>query len=114
LVRERLNPHGMVALQFIAEDGAWPASVAKTVDAVFGPGAMLEAPNPMLPIGPKWIVASASSSPGIFDSLRERSAPWTVLPWPQDGALLTDDRFPAEWAWARTAQRWRSVFGERQ
>jgi hypothetical protein len=66
-------------MQFIAEDGAWPASVAKTVEAVFGPAAMMETPAPMLPIGPKWIVASASPQTGMFDSLKESGAPWTVF-----------------------------------
>ncbi len=113
-VRSRLNPCGMVAMQFIGGDGAWPASVARTVETGFGHRALLEAPNPLMPFGPKWILAAASASSGLLlDRLKEPGAPWTVRPWPRDGDLLTDDRFPTEWAWSRTAQRWRWTFGSR-
>jgi spermidine synthase len=113
-IRQRLTPNGVLAVQFIAEDGPWPASVAATIEAVFGPGVMFEAPHRLLPVGPRWIVAGKSMSRGAADFLDQPDAPWVILPWPERGILLTDDHFPMEWAWAEMAQRWRGIFGARR
>ena len=36
LARRRLTPDGVLAVQFIGADGPWAASLARTVDHVFG------------------------------------------------------------------------------
>jgi len=109
LVRERLAPHGVLAIQFIGGDGPWTASLARTARKVFE-GAIVVAPRLQpVPVGPQWLFASQTPIP---PPPRESEGPGADVPWQVvdvegGGALLTDDHFPAELDWARTAALWR-------
>jgi len=107
-LRDRLSAEGILAIQFIGDDGPWSASVARTVDAVFGESLMLSA-EPLGAVGPRWLFAARGYPPrlpqGLF-SPAER-APWEIVQMPEGGRLLSDDQFPAELEWARTAIEWR-------
>ena len=107
-VRRHLTPEGVVAIQFIGDDGPWSASLARTAQHVFG-WAFVLAPAGVRPaVGPRWLFTGLALPPPL-DEPRDPSAfvPWRVVRVEQKGDLLTDDHFPAELAWARVAAQWR-------
>jgi len=107
-LRDRLSAEGILAIQFIGDDGPWSASVARTVEAVFGEGLMLSA-EPLGAVGPRWLFAARGYAPRLPQGLcwPPERAPWEIVQVPEGGRLLSDDRFPAELDWAHTAQQWR-------
>lgn len=112
LMRDRLTPAGVLAVQFIGDDGPWSASVVRTVRTAFGDGhcVVLAPAAGAGPVGPRWIFAARDSlllAPGEHAS-PPHPAPYRRLAPPAGGSLLTDDHFAAELAWAETARRWRS------
>jgi spermidine synthase len=113
LIRERLTPAGILAIQFIGDDGPWSASVLQTVDTAFGQGRSLALAPAMRvrPVGPRWVFAFRDMPPGPRGELASRLRPtsWTQLALPATGSALTDDHFAAELDWAETARRWRSL-----
>ena len=109
LVRERLAPRGILAIQFIGGDGPWTASLARTVRKVLGSAIVIEPRLQTGPVGPRWVLASQTPIP---PPPREAEGPGADVPWrvvdvEGRGLLLTDDHFPAELDWARTAALWR-------
>jgi spermidine synthase len=130
LVRERLSPGGTLAIQFIGDDGPWAASLMRTVDAVFGrrSSVMLAPTNVRDSVGVRWLFVNrdgsaqthemvgffrASPHPGPLPEgegtvVRDLTTRWRRIEMATDGAVLTDDHFPTELAWAETARQWRS------
>jgi len=113
LVRDRLTPAGVLAIQFIGDDGPWSASVVRTVETAFGKRhCLVPAPTTSRgPAGPCWVFAARDglpAPPGELASHPHRAS-WRRLSLPATGCLLTDDHFGAERAWAETARRWRSL-----
>ncbi len=113
LMRDRLTPAGVLAVQFIGDDGPWSASVVRTIETAFGEGRhrVLAPATSMHPVGPRWVFAFhdiVPGPPGKFAS-HDQSASWRQLVVPATGSLLTDDHFAAELAWTETARRWRSL-----
>ena len=113
LLRERLAAGGILAIQFIGDDGPWSASLSCTVNATFGESLMLSAAVDIAPVGPRWLLAGrdypARLPEAIFASSEDR-LPWRTVTVADEGALLTDDHFPAELHWARVARQWRSLY----
>jgi spermidine synthase len=112
--RQRLTEGGILAIQFIGDDGPWSASVMCTVEHVFGPAVCLAAPGTEGLVGPRWIFASPRPVPPAPEPRRspfDREAPWRVVRVRARGRLCTDDHFPAEPDWHRTAIRWRRSHG---
>ncbi|MGO9111135.1 MAG: fused MFS/spermidine synthase [Thermoguttaceae bacterium] len=109
ILNERLAPGGVLVIQFIGDDGTWSASLARTVDAVFGRSLMLASRRETGPIGPRWLFASRGILPP--DAPDSGRLPWRVLSPAAKGVVLTDDRFAAEGAWASTAAAWRACYG---
>jgi len=112
IVRRRLSPDGILVIQWIGDDGPWSASLDRTVRAVFGQCLMLAAASPFGGVGPRWLFAARGYPPYLptEPSSAEDSLPWRPLHLEAEGWLLSDDHFPAELHWARTAQRWRSLY----
>jgi len=109
ILHERLAPGGVLAIQFIGDDGRWSASLARTVEAVFGRSLMLCSPGDAGSIGPRWLFASREMLPPPGpDGGR---LPWRVVFPMAEGVVLTDDRFATERAWASTAAAWRARSG---
>jgi len=108
LLQRRLCPGGVLAIQFIGDDGEWSASLSKTVRHVFGQSLVLAPEADLGVVGPRWLFAgNRPLPPPEVLAASESKPPWRVV-WPGgQGFLLTDDRFPAEPAWARIAQLWR-------
>ena len=107
--RGRLAPGGILAIQFIGDDGPWSASVARTVREAFGSAIVIAPRLQTGPVGPQWVFAGRTPIP---PPPRESEGPGADVPWrvvniEGRGALLTDDHFPAEIDWARTAALWR-------
>jgi spermidine synthase len=114
LVRARLAPEGRLAIQFItAGEGDWPASLARTVEEVFGRGVILEPAASLVPVMPCWLLAGRLPPAPPPDARTDPTVPWRVRPWPAGGARLTDDHFAAERDWSRTAHCWRRLYGQR-
>jgi SAM-dependent methyltransferase len=115
LIRRRLAPGGVLAIQFIGDRGGWSASVLRTVRQGFGQAQLLEAGGAFsLPVGPQWILAGrrawAEPPAQMWPGGR---APWRRLePAPHEGVLLTDDRFPAEPRWSQVALCWRQLYSQ--
>lgn len=111
-VRGRLNTGGILAIQFIGGDGPWSAGLARTVEEVFGSASMLAATSLFEDVGPRWIFASTVPLPpiGEVSAGPEWLVPWRSILPVADGQLLSDDHFPAELDWARTAARWRTLY----
>ena len=116
LVERRINADGILVIQFIGDDGPWSASLVNTVRTAFGATSnrclLLAGRMDRSPVGPRWLFVGKNGLPqlpGGFAANHSRS--WRRLPLPDDGALLTDDHFAAEWAWAAAARHWRSVYG---
>lgn len=110
--RRRLAPGGLVAVQFIGDDGPWSAALARTAAEVFGEPPLVLAPAGRLwPVGPRWLFAAPQAMPDAEMLTRAwPEAPWQVLRNEPGGALLTDDHFAAELDWARVAVRWRQLY----
>ena len=117
LVRDRLTPTGMLAIQFIGDDGPWSASLVKTVDAVFGVrrSIVLASAAAGSPVGLRWLFVNRDTplQPPNDADAHGHFARWRQIDLPATGWLLTDDHFPAELAWAETALQWRSLSGGR-
>ena len=111
-VSDRLVPGGVLAIQFIGDDGPWSASLERTVEAVFGRCLMLASMHDLGPIGPRWLFAMHGGLPPFPPpmSSSENGPPWRTIVLRDHGNLLKDDHFPTEWAWARTAVAWRSRY----
>jgi len=117
LARDRLAPRGILALQFIGDEGAWTASLVRTAREVFGSAVVIAPRFTFEPVGPCWLFAGAvpiTAPPGERDDPfsdpntdPHDTAPWRVVDVADGGALLTDDHFPAELDWSRTAALWR-------
>jgi spermidine synthase len=109
-LRRRLSPSGLAVIQFLGDDGPWSASLARTVGSVFAHSVTLAARSETGRVGPRWLVASNGRplDPGRDFHARPSAAPWEVIRPSQRGALLSDDHFPAELDWARTAREWRT------
>jgi hypothetical protein len=76
---------------------------------------LLASAGPRRPVGPRWLFVGRDDSvslPNELDS-REGLPGWTQIDVPAGGWLLTDDHFPAELAWAKTAREWRSLCSDR-
>jgi len=126
IVRDRLAPGGLLAIQFIGDDGPWSASLARTVEAAFHPlrGELLSAASSHRSVGPRWLfigrdgslsLPSERDSPdprpshaAVSDGFRRRPS-WKRIARPEGGLLLFDDHFPAERAWSETARQWRGL-----
>ena len=107
-LRRRLSPAGLLVVQFIGDDGPWSASLARTVSQSFGPSLVLT-PQPDLGlIGPRWLFAGQP----VLARPQDLSLPWRILEPSSPGLLLTDDHFPSELAWTRTAALWRRLYGQ--
>jgi spermidine synthase len=112
-VRQRLFSDGLLVIQFIGDDGPWSASLSRTVGSVFGDSLMLTSPGQLGGVGPRWLFASPDHRPRVPEFMFgvEQLPPWEIVELEFEGELLTDDHFPAEMDWARTAMRWRGAYG---
>jgi hypothetical protein len=112
VLHDRLTLDGILVIQFIGDDGRWSASLARTVDAVFGRSLMAAAAGRFGGVGPRWLFATRGSPPRLPEGLFgvEGVAPWEVIRPAEQGFLLTDDHFPAELDWVRTAVEWRGTY----
>jgi spermidine synthase len=113
LMRRRLSPGGILAIQCIGDDGPWSDSLVRTVDAAFGAGHSVMA-GPQIRrdrVGLRWLFAAAEGPPQLPIDIVPCGLPahWRQIEPSPDGALLTDDYFPAELAWARAARQWRDI-----
>ena len=108
-LRDRLEPDGIAAIQFIGDDGPWSASLVRTVEAVFGRSLMLAAVRDAGRVGPRWLFVTRRRSADFGPDCLAPPAgvSWRVIRTSEPGDLLTDDHFPAELSWARTAAAWR-------
>ena len=106
LMRSRLRPGGILALQFVSDDGEFAASLRATARSVFPDPIIVRTRDPAP--APRWMLASATPLPPIAPG-----APFDALPETSGGQILTDDHFAAECAWARTAQQWRGGYVSR-
>jgi predicted membrane-bound spermidine synthase len=112
LLRQRLSDRGVLAVQFIGDNGEWSASIAATVKRVFGEAILLAPAADIGPIGPRWLFAGrAGLPPAETIEAEEFSSLWRVIEPSAAGRLLTDDHFPAEIAWAGVARTWRQYYG---
>lgn len=113
LMRRRLAPGGVLAIQFIGGDDPWSASLIATVREVFGDCLALTSPRQLAPVGPQWVFAGGSTPLARpDDNSYEPATPWRAFVPRPPGRLLTDDHFPVELHWARTAQLWRRLYAE--
>ena len=64
-------------------------------------------------VGPRWVLTSPTPIPPPPEELAsaEASVPWRQVRPTGRGLLLTDEHFAAQLDWARTAVRWRRVYG---
>jgi len=108
-LQRRLSPEGVAVIQFIGDDGPWSVSLARTVDAVFGKSLMLAGRTELGPVGPRWLFAGQGLPLCFPEDYRfsRAAVPWKVVRPTGPGHLLTDDHFPAELDWTRTAVAWR-------
>jgi hypothetical protein len=117
LVRARLAPAGILAMQFIGDDGPWSASLARTAEVAFGHGQImiLSGSGDFGGVGPRWLFATCGLPPGLPQRFfpADHRIPWRIVEATTEGRLLTDDHFPAELDWARTAHQWRSLYAGR-
>jgi len=115
LAKEHLSEGGVLALQFIGDNGRWSASAVRTVGRVFDNCVAYTRSTSMQPVGPCWVFAGSEIVAGLpeavdaaglgeFCERLELNAP---------GEVLTDDHFAAELDWARTAALWRLGYGMR-
>jgi len=113
LLKRRLSPGGVLAVQFIGDDGKWSASLDTTVRHVFGQALVLAPQADIGVVGPRWLFAGNRSlpPPEVLDAPGSKP-PWLVVQSDGPGRLLTDDHFPAETAWARVAHIWRRSYGQ--
>jgi SAM-dependent methyltransferase len=107
---DRLSLDGILTIQFIGDDGPWSASLARTVEEVFGDCLMLAERGKTGRLGPRWLFAARERLPALPQhvGLSSDDVPWDVVRLGERGCLLTDDHFPAELDWARLAAAWRS------
>jgi hypothetical protein len=112
VVRARLTDGGVLAIQFIGDDGPWSAGLSYTVDAVFGRSLMLASSSDMAGVGPRWIFTSRGQIPADERFVQPDAAvPWRIVDVQTLPALLTDNHFRAEFTWAQTAKAWRRLYG---
>ena len=113
--RQRLAPSGILVIQFIGDDGPWSASLARTVEAVFGHGLMLVGADQWSVVGPRWLFATRQFAPRLPDAMffQGTPVPWEEIRLEAPGRLLRDDHFPAGLQWARTALQWRRLYAGR-
>ena len=109
--RARLKPDGLVAIQFIGDDGPWSAALYRTVRHVFGSAVILAPRTWRMPVGPRLILAGLAPITPPGRERRDERLPWEWIVPRSKGPLLTDDHFPAEMDWARTAALWRRIYG---
>ncbi len=112
LMRRRLAPGGVLAMQFIGDEGAWSASVMETTRAAFGDCLAFRPAGQIGPVGPRWIFAGAGVPPSTALARQDDATPWRPFRPSQRGTVLTDDRFPVELHWARTALLWRRLYAQ--
>jgi SAM-dependent methyltransferase len=132
VLRRRLTPDGLVAIQFIGDPspslpsaalpsaslgtggaglGPWAARLAGTVRETFGSSVVLTAPG-TTGVGPCWLMAADDPLPPVaVFAPPDDSVPWRVVEPTCTAAPMTDDHFGAEWDWARTAASWRCATG---
>ena len=103
LVRSRLSPDGVAAMQFIGDDGRWSACVLATAERVFARAVILAPKTDPGPVGPRWLLAADR----LADPPAGPDVPWRVVRPQREVTILTDDHFAAEPDWARIAVRWR-------
>jgi len=104
LMRSRLRPGGILAMQFVSDDGEFAASLRATARSVFPDPVVLRTRIPAPT--PRWMFASDIPLP-----LAAPGAPFEAMPEIAGGRMLTDDFFAAERAWTRTALEWRRSYG---
>jgi hypothetical protein len=111
-LRSRLSPDGIAVIQFIGDDGPWSASLARTLEAVFGNSLMLAGRGEARRVGPRWLFATCGHRPDPRQDsfFRPSGVSYQVIRPSEPGSLLTDDHFPAELDWDRTAVAWRGLF----
>ncbi len=107
LMRARLRPGGLLAVQFVSDDGEFAASLRATAGSIFPRPVIVTARDPA-PV-PRWLFASAAPLPPVGPG-----APFDLLPETPGGQILTDDHFAAERAWTRTAWQWRQSYASRR
>jgi SAM-dependent methyltransferase len=103
LMRSRLRPGGILAMQFVSDDAEFAGSLRATARSVFPNPVILRTRDPAP--APRWMLASATPLPPVAPG-----APFEALPENIGGRILMDDFFAAERAWARTALAWRRSY----
>jgi spermidine synthase len=103
LMRQRLRPGGLLAVQFVSDDAEFAASLRATARGVFPAAVILRTRDPAP--APRWMFASAAPLPPPAPG-----GPFEALPEIGGGRILTDDHFAAESAWARAALQWRRSY----
>lgn len=111
-MRSRLTPGGLLAVQFIGDDGPWSASLAATVKAAFGEAIVLAPRVELAAVGPRWLLAGRRSLPpaSMMAGSVDAPPPWRVVVPEGAGVVLTDDRFAAERDWSPVARAWRRSY----
>jgi len=113
LLQRRLSPGGVLAIQFIGDDGQWSASLVATVRHVFGQAIVLAPKADVGIVGPRWVFAADRPlPPADVLAASGQELPWRVVRSGSQGCLLTDDLFPAEVAWNRAARLWRRIYAQ--
>ncbi len=111
LIQDRLAPEGILAVQFIGDDGPWCAILVRTVHDAFKHVLVLAQSQsiPLANVGPRWLFASKTELNNLesMDTLPLRA----IAIDDEEGQLLSDDFFPAEMVWANVAYRWRVTHG---
>lgn len=109
--RKRLTPDGILAIQFIGDNGWWSASVRRTAEAVFGDCVLLAPATEFWPVGPRWLFASLGVLPLPEDiAPPDLNVPWRALYAEGESAIMTDDHFAADLEWSRIAALWRRYY----
>ena len=113
LAKRSLSADGVLAIQFIGDDGPWSDSLVATVRKVFGQCLVLAPAVDIAPVGPRWIFAGRRMlPPDLLENYVEPPTLWRRLKPASRGQLLTDDHFSAELDWARTAYLWRTLYAD--
>lgn len=112
LAKEHLSDEGILALQFIGDNGRWSASVDRTVKHVFDNSVACTREGSGQAVGPCWIFAGSETIASLVDVMdrEELGKVCRQMEFRIQGKLLTDDHFPAELDWASTAGLWRQGY----